>query len=149
MRLLNGATGGALSLFLISAMGLAVEDQRIPLVAYQSDSTVIRDSNGAAIPWHKFAGRRAMSQGVYRMVTKGYYDRLMIENTSLVLVWDKGAARPEDGTPVEVLGKVVMVTYGGGPRTSQGAPQVRAYGLHVENWKEIRRVTTPTVKAVE
>jgi hypothetical protein len=137
-----------LSCIVFLAVTLGAESEVAELVSFQKDSNLATGKE-VQLPWHKSVGRVVTCQGVYRSVYKGYYDTLMLNNTSLVIVWNKGDSRPEDGTPVQMQGKFVSVTFGGGPSTSQRAPQARAYGLQDVTWKEVRRVKDPFVLLVE
>lgn len=139
-----------LATVLCTAIIFAAEESIAPLVKFQRDTSLVIHKN-TLTSWQESIGNSVMAQGVYREVTKGYYDTLMLENTSLILVWNEREPKPENGMPIEIQGDFVQMTYGIPPavsqstKSSQGTNLVRAYGIRVRSWKQIARIVRPVV----
>lgn len=130
--------------------GVGVADgDRHKLVDFQSEANLVAGSD-RKVTWKQAIGATVKVQGVYRDAGKGYFDRVLIDNTSLGVVWGKDVPKPEHGTPIELEGVLTLKLFGGSPPTSQGVPgAAKIYCIAVTGWKEVRRVQSPHLQFVE
>ena len=128
--------------------GIAIfpADSELKLVAFQDDGCLGIDSKGSKVPWKSMVGKHVQVEGLIYYQDKNFLNRIILDNTSLYVLWNDEVRRPESGTSARVEGKFRSIQVGGAPQTSGGGGSAaRAYAIEVSGCDSRMRVTHITV----
>ncbi len=125
------------------------EVKRLPLVQFQRHDEVALDNQGRKVPWERVVGMNMCIDGIAWVGEKGPADRILGDNTSVLVHWRDLASRPERGTLARVTGTLKLIRIGHPDRRIQSTGEACAYVLTDATYVSLERATMPFLVSLE
>ncbi len=111
------------------------------LVWFQRDDNLAVKADGSGkCRWSDAVDKKVSVQGVLWCKGKQIAPRLVLDNTSIFLLFDQEPDEEDNGRLISVSGRLRLKTTGGGLTTDSGSPPGKAYFVEVMGWAPISNV---------